>query len=95
MEKHHAAHFFEYRILFIVLCVLFVLTGMTVGISYIDLGWLNVWTALVIASIKASFVLLYFMHMKFEGKVLVYSFVGTVFFLGIMISFTFWDVAFR
>lgn len=95
MKKHPTAHFFEYRTLFIVLCSLFVLTGMTVGISYIDLGRLNVWTALIIASIKASFVLLYFMHMKFEGKVLVYSFVGTVFFLGIMISFTFWDIAFR
>jgi cytochrome c oxidase subunit 4 len=35
------------------------------------------------------------MHMKYEGRVLVLSFLGTVFFLGIMISFTFWDVGFR
>jgi len=74
---------------------LLVLTGITVGMSYVDLGRLNVWVSLIIASIKGSIVLLFFMHMKYEGKVLVFSFLGTLFFLGIMISFTFWDVAFR
>ena len=95
MEDHHEAHIFEYRTLLYVLCALFVLTGVTVGASYFDFGKLNVWIALAIASVKASFVLLFFMHMKYEGKVLALSFLGTVFFLGIMISFTFWDVAFR
>ena len=95
MSSNQTGHIFEYRTLLTVLLVLFALTGITVGASYIDLGALNVWLALVIASIKASFVLLFFMHMKYEGRVLVWSFLGTVFFLGIMISFTFWDVAFR
>jgi cytochrome c oxidase subunit 4 len=95
MENQQSLHFLEYKTLFNVLMALFVLTGITVGVSYLDLGALNVWIALCIASIKGSFVLLFFMHMKFEGKVVVLSFLGTVFFLGIMISFTFWDVAFR
>ncbi|MBU1342991.1 MAG: cytochrome C oxidase subunit IV family protein [Proteobacteria bacterium] len=95
MENTHALHYFEYKTLFIILLTLMGLTGITVAVSYLDLGALNVWIALVIASIKGSFVLLFFMHMKHEGKVLVFSFLGTVFFLGIMISFTFWDVAFR
>ena len=88
-------HFFEYKTLFNVLLALLVLTGITVGVSFVDLGNLNVWIALIIASIKGSFVLLFFMHMKFEGRVLVFSFLGTIFFLGIMISFIFWDIAFR
>ena len=92
---HQTPHYFETRTLFKVLLVLFVLTAITVSVSYVDLGKLNVWIALGIASVKASFVLLFFMHMKFEGRVLVLSFLGTIFFLGIMISFTFWDVAFR
>ncbi len=95
MNNIPSHHFFEYKTLFKVLLALFILTGITVGVSYIDLGYMNVWVALTIASIKSSFVLLFFMHMKYEGKVLVWSFLGTVFFLGIMISFTFWDVAFR
>lgn len=95
MDHNNGHHIIAYKTLFGVLLVLFVLTGITVGVSYLDLGRLNVWMALLIASAKASFVLLFFMHMKYESKVLLWSFVGTVFFLGIMISFTFWDVAFR
>jgi len=95
VENKDVLHYFEYQSLFKVLLVLLFFTGITVGVSYLDLGALNVWVALVIASIKGSFVLLFFMHMKYEGRVLVISFLGTIFFLGIMISFTFWDVAFR
>ena len=95
MEKHQEHHIIEYRTLSGVLAILFVLTGITVGVSYLDMGKLNVWVALLIASAKGSLVLLFFMHMKYESKVLALSFLGTVFFLSIMISFTFWDIAFR
>ena len=95
MKTMQSQHFFEYGTLFTVLLILLAFTGITVAVSFIDLGKMNIWIALIIASIKGSFVLLFFMHMKFEGKVLVLSFLGTIFFLGIMISFIFWDVAFR
>ena len=95
MENKTSMHFFEYKTLFNILLILIACTGITVAVSYVDLGKLNVWVALAIASVKATFVLLFFMHMKYEGKVLVLSFLGTIFFLGIMISFTFWDVGFR
>lgn len=95
MENNQEQHILGYKTLLNVLLLLFVLTGITVGASYIDLGKLNVWLALSIAAIKGSLVLFYFMHMKYEGRVLKWSFLGTLFFLGIMISFTFWDVAFR
>jgi len=48
-----------------------------------------------VASSKATLVLLFFMHIKYEGMVIKVSFISTMFFLAIMISFTFWDVAFR
>ena len=95
MKSDSSSHIIEYPVLLKVLGMLFVLTGVTVGASYLDLGKLNVWMALMIASFKGTLVLLYFMHMKYEGKMLAVSFLGTIFFLGIMISFTFWDVAFR
>ncbi len=95
MEHKQEQHIIGYKTLIYVLFLLFGLTGITVGVSYLDLGRLNVWLALVIATIKGAFVLFFFMHMKYEGRALRWSFLGTVFFLGIMISFTFWDVAFR
>ncbi len=95
MEKSHTLHYLEYRTLFSVFLLLLMFTGVTVGASYIDLGGLNVWISLLIAAIKGSLVLLFFMHMKYEGRALILSFLGTIFFLFIMISFTFWDVSFR
>ena len=93
MDNHN--HIISYKTLFGVLMALFVLTGVTVGASYVDLGRLNVWVALAIASTKATLVLMIFMHLKFEGKLLVVSFLSTIGFLAIMIGFTFWDIAFR
>lgn len=93
MEKND--HIFGYRTLFGVLLALLALTGLTVGASFVDMGKFNVWVALGIASVKASLVLMIFMHLKFEGRFLILSFLSTVFFLAIMISFTFWDIAFR
>ena len=78
-----------------VLAVLLVLTGVTVGVSYVDLGFFNVPIALGIACTKVTFVLLFFMHLKYEGPLINISFMSTVTFLIIMIGFTFWDVAFR
>jgi len=66
-----------------------------VAVSYVDWGFLNVPIALFVASSKATLVLLFFMHIKYEGMVIKVSFISTMLFLAIMISFTFWDVAFR
>jgi len=89
------AHIIAYKTLFSVLLALLLLTGITVGASFVDMGKFNVWVALGIASMKASLVLMIFMHLKFEGRALILSFLSTVFFLAIMIGFTFWDVGFR
>ena len=51
------------------LLALLVLTGITVGAAYIDLGSGNVVVALIIATIKASLVALFFMHLRWEKPV--------------------------
>ncbi|MCF8113138.1 MAG: cytochrome C oxidase subunit IV family protein [Desulfotignum sp.] len=91
----HQSRIFEYRTLGLVLAALLIMTAVTVGASYIDLGWVNIWIALMIASIKAGLVLVVFMHLKFEGRAVILSFLSTVFFLAVMIGFIFWDVGFR
>ena len=96
MQEHEQQiHISSYKLLAFVLATLLVLTVVTVGVSYVDMGFFNVPIALLIASTKATIVLLFFMHLKYEGKAIVISFTSTVFFLVIMIGFTFWDVAFR
>jgi cytochrome c oxidase subunit IV len=93
-EQEHQ-HILSYKTLGFVLVSLLVLTGITVGVSYVHMGFFNVPIALMIASTKATIVLLFFMHLKFEGKLIAVSFTSTVIVLCIMIGFTFWDVAFR
>lgn len=95
MDKDHSPHILSFTTLSVVLACLLVLTGVTVGVSYVDLGKLNVWISLLIASTKSTLVLLFFMHLKYETRVIKVSFISTVIVLAVMISFTFWDVAFR
>jgi cytochrome c oxidase subunit IV len=62
----------------VVLAILLVLTIVTVAVSYVDLGFFNVPVALTIACLKVTFVLLFFMHFKYEGPIIILSFIGTV-----------------
>lgn len=74
---------------------LIVLTGATVAISYVDLGLLNVAAALLIASVKASLVALFFMHLKSENR-LVWTFaLVPILFLVLIIGGTLSDTLFR
>jgi cytochrome c oxidase subunit 4 len=70
-----------------VLVALLILTGMTVGAAYIDLGSGNVVVALFIATIKASLVALFFMHLRWEKPVNSIIAVAGFLFLGIFLMF--------
>ena len=72
--------------------VLLVLTATTVGAAFINLGVFNPVVALLIATIKATLVILFFMHVKgasekMTGVVVVCSF----FFLGILLTLSLAD----
>jgi cytochrome c oxidase subunit 4 len=85
----------SYRLLITVLALLLMLTGLTIGISMVDFGKYNIWAALIIASIKSSLVILFFMHMKYEKHVVKAALVSTICFVAILIGFIFWDVVYR
>ncbi|MBT4288293.1 MAG: caa(3)-type oxidase subunit 4 [Deltaproteobacteria bacterium] len=95
MNQKQQAHGISYGTLLSVLTTLLALTAITVYASQIDMGALNIWVALLIASTKASLVLMFFMHLRYESGLLKYTFTITVFTLAIIIGLTFWDVAFR
>lgn len=54
-----------------ILLVLLFLTVLTVGVSRIDLGAWNTVVAIVVATIKAMLVACFFMHLKFEKKLII------------------------
>ena len=95
VDEHESEHQLSYSFLGLILGALILLTAVTVGVSYVDWLFLNVPIALFVASCKATLVLLFFMHIKYEGMVIKVSFISTVLVVALMISFTFWDVAFR
>jgi len=65
-EEHHEI---GPKVLIAVWLTLTVLTIVTVYVATVDFGRsLNIIVAMVIASIKASIVAYYFMHLKFEDK---------------------------
>lgn len=47
---------------------LMVLTIITVAVAWLDLGTLNIGVALAVAVVKASLVVLFFMHLKYSSK---------------------------
>ena len=61
-------HIVSPRIYLIVGSALLVLTGITVFASYLELGVFNPIVALFIAVVKASIVVLFFMHVKYSSK---------------------------
>ncbi|TFG77502.1 MAG: hypothetical protein E4H21_03135 [Thermodesulfobacteriales bacterium] len=72
MSEHthsEARHITGYKTYFIVWVLLMILTATTVYVSYLDFGTLNIVIAMVVASIKAVAVALFFMHLKFEDSI--------------------------
>lgn len=91
----HKSHITEYKTLGLILVLLVCLTGISVFVTWIDLAAWSVTVALVLASVKAFLVLLWFMHLKFD-KLLFKLMVGMVFLLfAIVIVVTFLDYIFR
>lgn len=94
-KQESRGHISDVGIYFKVGAALLVLTGVTVGVSYIDWGstLINVIIALAIATVKASLVILYFMHLKYEGKMVWgYGIMYPLVLFAIMISFISLDV---
>jgi len=71
------------------------LTGMTVGQSYVDLGKMNIVLVIVIATLKASLVVTFFMHLKWDNKFNALIFISTIFFIGIFFAYTMNDTEHR
>ena len=74
-----------------ILTALLFLTWVTVAVSYIDLGSLNIMVAMGVATIKAILVSLYFMHLRWDRPFNAIILVGSFLFLGIFLGFALLD----
>lgn len=75
-SEHHIVSPAQYTLVF---GTLLVGTAITVGAAYVELGVFNPIVALAIASFKAVIVILFFMHVKYQSR-LVKMTVGAGFF---------------
>jgi len=74
---------------------LLILTAVTVAVSRVHLGALNVWVALAIASLKSSLVIFFFMHLRQEMRLFKIGLLVLLVILAIFIGLTFIDVLYR
>jgi len=70
---------------------LLAMTLATVLASFVDLDWANPVVALVIATLKATAVILFFMHVKYSSRMTQMVIVGALFFLFLLLGLTLTD----
>lgn len=70
---------------------LIALTWVTVQIAFVDLGPLNSVIALTIASVKATLVVLFFMHVRYSSRLTRVVVISGLFWLGILMVLTMGD----
>ena len=79
------------RVYFGVFTALIVLTATTTAVSFVDLGPWNTVVALAIAFLKATLVVLFFMHVKYSPRLTQVVIAGGLFWLAILIALTLSD----
>ena len=94
MSEEHA-HIVPYKTFAIVWIGLLILTGITVAVAQYNLGAMNIWVALGIATFKSGLVIAVFMHMKYESRLFQLSLFAALAILAIFIGLNFFDVLYR
>jgi cytochrome c oxidase subunit IV len=85
-------HIVPVRIYITIFIVLLVGTALTVMAAFVDFPWrLNTIVALTIATIKATFVVLYFMHVRYSSRLIWVILAAALFWMAILFAFTFSD----
>jgi len=84
------------RALYYRICAaLLMLTLLTVGVAYLNLGALNTVIALIIATGKALLVVLFFMHVRYSSRLTWVVVSAGVFWLLVLLVFTLSDYVTR
>lgn len=90
-ETAAAGHAVPLRVLATVWGALLLLTALTVAAAGVDLGNLNLGVAMLIATVKATLVLLFFMHLRYDRPILAIVFVTALLFVALFVSIALLD----
>ena len=86
-----SSHILPKRLYYTIFAILLFCTYLTVQIAFLDLGAMNTVAALAIATFKAAIVILFFMHVKYSTRLTWAVVLGSVFWLGILLTLTMTD----
>src|SRR5712691_1658549 len=86
-----SSHVVPTRTYYLIFLTLMVCTAITVAVAFLDLGPINVVVAMTIAVLKATLVVLFFMHVKYSTRLTWAVVAGSVFWLGILLVLTLGD----
>ena len=89
--EHGEHHIVTPKTYIIVFITLLVFTGITVGAAFVNLGIFNPIIALAIACTKAVIVILFFMHVFFQSKLIKMTVAAGFFTFMILITMTLSD----
>jgi cytochrome c oxidase subunit 4 len=85
-------HIVSVRVYITIFLALLVGTALTVAAAFFDFPWrLNTIVALTIAVVKATLVVLYFMHVRYSARLVWVIVASALFWMGILFAFTFSD----
>jgi len=90
-EHQHTEHIVKPGIYMVIITSLLILTGLTVSAAYVNLGRYNIVVALVIATLKATLVVLFFMHAKYTQRRTQLVIIAGIFWLAILLFMTLSD----
>ncbi len=85
-DEDQIAHIVPVHQLVLVWASLVVLTIVTVAVPGVDMGAANIWVALGIATLKASLVALFFMHLWWDSKFNTLVLLGAIVFLAVFLG---------
>ena len=91
VEEHEHEHIVPTSVYYGVFAALMVLTAGTVGVAYVDLGVFNIAVALGVAVVKATLVVLFFMHVKYSSRLVQLVVIASVVWLIILFGITLSD----
>lgn len=86
-----SGHVVSVRLYVTIFLALLCLTALTVGVAYINLGYMNTVAALAIALIKMLLVVLFFMHVRYSSNLTKLVVASGFFWLAILLFFTLSD----
>ena len=94
-EHQHTEHIVKPGSYLAIITVLMILTGVTVYAAFVNLGKFNIVVALAIAKLKATLVVLIFMHAKYSPRRTQLVIVAGIFWLALLLFMTLSDYVSR